>query len=127
MLYTTLKHIHLTTVALTITLFLFRSALMLWWPRALNRRWLRILPHINDTILLLSAIGMMLIIHQYPLVNHWLTAKVVGVLLYILFGTIALKRGRTKRIRIQAMIGALLSLGYLIAVARTHSPTLGLF
>ncbi|MBR9882409.1 MAG: SirB2 family protein [Oceanospirillales bacterium] len=127
MLYTALKHIHLTTVALTITLFLLRSALMLWHPKALNWRWLRIVPHIVDSILLVSAIGLMLVIHQYPLVNHWLTAKVMGVLIYILLGTIALKRGRTKRTRVLAMFGALLSLGYLIAVARTHSPALGLF
>ncbi|MBV1790316.1 SirB2 family protein [Marinobacterium sp. D7] len=127
MLYITLKHIHLTTVALTISLFLFRAALMLWRPKALNWRWLRILPHIVDTVLLASAIGLMLVIHQYPLVNHWLTAKVVGVLLYIVFGSIALKRGRSKTVRVQALFFALLSLGYLIAVARTHSPTLGLF
>ncbi|WP_246590216.1 SirB2 family protein [Marinobacterium ramblicola] len=112
---------------MTISLFLFRAALMLWRPKALNWRWLRILPHIVDTVLLASAIGLMLVIHQYPLVNHWLTAKVVGVLLYIVFGSIALKRGRSKTVRVQALFFALLSLGYLIAVARTHSPTLGLF
>jgi uncharacterized membrane protein SirB2 len=77
--------------------------------------------------LLLSGIGLMLQIQQYPFVQHWLTAKLLALLAYILLGTVAIKRGRSRRIRIQALIAALLSLGYLIAVARTHSPTLGLF
>jgi uncharacterized membrane protein SirB2 len=127
MLYVALKHLHLTTVAITIVLFLFRAALMLWWSKGLRWRWVRIVPHVNDTLLLLSGIGLMLQIQQYPFVQHWLTAKLLALLAYILLGTVAIKRGRSRRIRIQALIAALLSLGYLIAVARTHSPTLGLF
>lgn len=126
-LYIALKHFHLTTVALTILLFLFRSALMLWYSKGLNWRWVRVVPHVIDTLLLLSGIGLMFLIQQYPLVNGWLTAKVAGLLLYILFGTVALKRGRTRKIRYIALLGALLSLGYLVSVARTHSATLGLF
>ncbi len=127
MLYVALKHLHLTTVAITIVLFLFRATLMLWWSKGLRWRWVRIVPHVNDTLLLLSGIGLMLQIQQYPFVQHWLTAKLLALLAYILLGTVAIKRGRSRRIRIQALIAALLSLGYLIAVARTHSPTLGLF
>ncbi|WP_084404009.1 SirB2 family protein [Marinobacterium litorale] len=127
MLYTTLKHIHLLTVAVTILLFLFRAALMLWWPNQLRKRWIRVVPHINDTVLLASAIGLMLTIGQYPLVNHWLTAKLMALLAYILLGSLALHRGRSRRIRLLSLVGALVSLGYLLAVARTHSPTLGLF
>lgn len=126
-LYTALKHFHLTTVALTIVLFLFRSALMLWYPRGLNWRWIRVVPHVIDTLLLLSGVGLMFLVQQYPLVNHWLTAKLTALLLYIVFGALALKRGRTRRTRLTALLFALLSLGYLVAVARTHSPTLGLF
>lgn len=127
MLYTALKHLHLSFVGLTILLFLLRAALMLWWPKGLNARWLRITPHVVDTLLLLSAIGLMLVIHQYPFTHAWLTAKLLGLLAYIGFATLALKRGRTRGIRTIALLLALLSLGYLIAVARTHSATLGLF
>ena len=127
MLYTALKHLHLSFVGLTIVLFLFRAALMLWWPKGLNWRWLRVTPHVVDTLLLLSAIGLMLVIQQYPFTHSWLTAKLIALLAYIGFGALALKRGRTRRTRIQALFLALMSLGYLVAVARTHSPTLGLF
>lgn len=127
MLYVALKHLHLTTVAITITLFLFRSALMLWWPKGLHWRWVRIVPHVNDTILLLSGISLTLVIGQYPFVQSWLTAKLFALLAYILLGSIAIKRGRSRLVRIQALCAALVSLGYLVAVARTHSWSLGLF
>ena len=127
MLYTTVKHIHLTLVASTILLFLFRATLMLWAPQRLQWRWLKILPHIIDTLLLLSGAGLMVIIGQYPLLNHWLTAKLLGVFAYIGCGTVALKRGRSRKTRVTALILALLSLGYVIALAHTHSPTLHLF
>ena len=127
MLYVALKHLHLTTVAITITLFLLRSAMMLWWPRGLQWRWIRIVPHLNDTILLLSGIGLAVTIGQYPFVNSWLTAKLFALIAYILFGTLALKRGRSRRIRILALGAALISLGYLLSVARSHAWNLGLF
>lgn len=121
-----LKHTHLTLVGLSITLFMIRALCMYAWPGALKARWLRVAPHVIDTLLLLSAIGLMLIISQYPLTHHWLTAKVVGLLAYIGFGTIALKRGRNLRTRSLALLAALASVGYVLAVAITRSPTLGL-
>ena len=90
-------------------------------PR-LQQRWVKILPHINDTVLLLSAIAMTMIIKQYPFVDSWLTAKVLGLLCYIVLGTIALKRGRTKTIRVTAGIGALLVFAYIVSTALQHDP-----
>lgn len=127
MLYTTVKHLHLTLVTCTILLFLFRAGLMLWSPKHLQKRWLKVLPHVIDTFLLLSGVGLMFIVGQYPLVNSWLTAKILGVLAYIGFGAVALKRGRSRKARLNALGLALLSLGYVVAVAHTHSPTLHLF
>ena len=123
--YMILKHSHLLMVALSIALFLLRAFMLYTWPRALNTRWLKVMPHVIDTLLLLSAIGLTLVIEQYPLTHHWLTAKVLGLVAYIGFGTVALKRGRTMKIRSLALIAALLSLGYILAVAATRSPTLG--
>ncbi|PSL14309.1 putative membrane protein SirB2 [Marinobacterium halophilum] len=122
-----LKHSHLMMVALSITLFLLRAFLLYTWPRTLNNRWLKVVPHVIDTLLLLSAIGLMLVIAQYPLTHHWLTAKVLGLVAYIGFGTMALKRARTLQGRSLALIAALLSVGYVLGVAVTRSPTLGVF
>jgi uncharacterized membrane protein SirB2 len=77
---------------------------------------------VNDSLLLAAGIGMAVMLRQYPLVDGWLTAKLLALLGYIGLGTIALKRGRTKRIRLLAFGGALLTLAYLVAVALTRSP-----
>lgn len=122
--YPLLKQIHLITVALTLALFLLRG----WWmlrdsPR-LQDRWVRIAPHVNDTLLLASAIGLMLIVRQYPFVHDWLTAKVLGLVAYIVLGTIALKRGRTKRVRVTALLAALAVFAYIVATALTRNPAM---
>ncbi len=121
-----LKHSHLTMVGLSIALFLLRAFLLYTWPRALNARWLKVVPHVIDTLLLLSAIGLMLVLEQYPLTQHWLTAKVLGLVAYIGFGTVALKRGRNLKTRSLALVATLLSLGYILGVAMTHSASMGL-
>jgi len=87
----------------------------------LARPWVRVLPHVVDTVLLASAIALAVISGQYPLTQGWLTAKVLGLLAYIVLGTIALKRGRTPAIRITAFSGALLVFFYIAAVAMTKS------
>jgi uncharacterized membrane protein SirB2 len=88
----------------------------------LQARWVRIVPHVNDTLLLASGIGLAVIIQQYPLADGWLTAKLAALLLYIVLGTVALKHGKTRCTRIAAWLGALAVFGYMLAVARAHDP-----
>jgi uncharacterized membrane protein SirB2 len=88
----------------------------------LQQRWVRITPHVIDTVLLASAIGLALILEQYPFVHGWLTAKVLGLIAYIILGSIALKRGRTKPIRAAAWVAALAVFGYIVSVALTRHP-----
>jgi len=88
----------------------------------LQARWVRIVPHVNDSLLLASGIGLAVLIRQYPLTHGWLTAKFFALIAYIVLGTIALKRGRTRGQRISAWFAALLVFGYMAAVARAHDP-----
>lgn len=88
----------------------------------LGHRLTRVLPHIIDTVLLTSAITLAVMLAQYPLVAGWVTAKVFGLLLYIVLGTVALKRGRTRTVRVAAFAGALLTFGWIISVALTKQP-----
>jgi len=88
----------------------------------LQRRWVRIAPHLIDTVLLASAIGLTLILQQYPFVNDWLTAKVLALIAYILLGGIALRRGPTRAIRAAAWVAALATFGYIVSVALTRHP-----
>lgn len=119
--YTLLKYLHVGSVALSGAGFLVRGIWMLQDSPLLARRWVRIAPHLVDTVLLASAIALALMLGQYPLVHGWLTAKVLGLIAYIVLGTIALKRGRTRGIRIAAFCGALLVFAYIVAVAITKS------
>jgi uncharacterized membrane protein SirB2 len=124
--YLPLRHLHIACAILSISLFVLRGALMLAespWQRNLAMRYL---PHAVDTVLLTSALMLTTIVHQYPFANGWLTAKVVLLTAYIVLGSIALKRGRTRRVRVAALVAALLAVAFLVSVARAHHP-LGLF
>ena len=124
--YLPLRHLHIGCAVLSIALFVLRGALMLAgspWQRHLV---LRYLPHAVDTVLLMSALVLTTVVRQYPFANGWLTAKVVLLTVYVGLGSIALRRGRTRRVRIVALAGALLVVAFLVTVARAHHP-LGLF
>jgi uncharacterized membrane protein SirB2 len=121
-LYPALKLLHVGCVLVTASGFVLRGVWMLRDNPLLRHPLTRVLPHVNDTLLLAAGIGMALLLRQYPLVDGWLTAKLIALLAYIGLGTVALKRGQTKRIRLLAFGGALLTLAYLVAVALARSP-----
>lgn len=121
-LYPTLRTIHITCVILSLSGFLLRGAWMLTESALLRHRLTRVLPHVVDTLLLSSAIGMAILIHQYPFTDDWLTAKLIALLVYIVLGSVALKRGRTLTIRLVAFVAALATAAYLVTVALTRSP-----
>jgi uncharacterized membrane protein SirB2 len=121
-LFPILKIVHQTTVSLTIIGFTIRGIWMMRGSPLLNTRAARTFPHVNDTLLLVSAISAAAILGQYPFVNTWLTAKVLGLLAYILLGAVALTYGPTRKIRISAYIGAILSFTYVVHVAFTKNP-----
>jgi uncharacterized membrane protein SirB2 len=118
--YLSIKHLHMGCAALSITLFLLRGGWMLQGSAMLQQRWVKIAPHLVDTVLLGSAITLAVLSGQYPFAQPWLGAKVIALLLYIVLGTIALKRGRTRRIRALAFGAAILTFAYIVAVAVTR-------
>ncbi len=122
MTYTLLKQLHLVTIAITLALFVLRGVWMMRESPRLKARWVRIAPHVNDALLLASGLGLAFLMQQYPLVHGWLTAKFFALIAYIILGTIALKRGKTKPQRIAAWIAALAVFAYMAAVARAHAP-----
>jgi uncharacterized membrane protein SirB2 len=121
-LYHSVKHLHVACVTLSISGFVCRG---LWRisGRLLPRRgWLHWAPHANDTVLLLAAIALTLITTQYPLVNAWLTAKMLGLFAYITLGWIALKEGLGTNTRLAVLTLALVAFAYVVAVALTKDP-----
>jgi len=122
MSYVLLKHLHVTCVVLSGTGFLLRLFWMWRQSPWLQRRISRVLPHVVDSLLLLSALSLAWISGQYPFAMDWLTAKLIGLLLYIGCGMMALKRGWTMAIRLRFGGLAVLAYGYIVAVALTRQP-----
>ena len=120
-MYTILKFIHLSTVILSFAGFLLRSYWMMSESEMLRRPWVRVLPHIIDTIFLLAGIGLIVILHLQLMANNWLLIKFAALLVYVVLGAIALRRGRSRRTRITAFIFAVLTYTYIVGVALTKS------
>ena len=117
--YTSIKHLHMTLAALSGSLFLLRGIWMLRESSLLAQRWVRIVPHMIDTLLLTSALTLVIWSEQYPFVQSWLTAKVLALIVYIGLGAIALKYGKTRAVRVCALVSALTVVLYIAAVAVT--------
>jgi uncharacterized membrane protein SirB2 len=120
--YLQLRTLHIGCAVLSITLFALRGGLMLSGSPLLDHAVLRRLPHFVDTLLLASALALTTVVHQYPFVHAWLTAKVLLLVVYIVLGSIALKRGRTRLVRGLAFAAALAVVLFLVSVARAHDP-----
>ncbi|HCZ14839.1 MAG TPA: SirB2 family protein [Accumulibacter sp.] len=122
MTYLTLKYLHIGCVVLSGTGFFLRGVWMLRESPWLQKKVVRVLPHIVDTVLLASAIAMAVISAQYPFAADWLTAKLIALLVYIGCGAMALKRGRSKQQRALFLVAALVAFAYIVSVASTRNP-----
>lgn len=116
----TVKIIHISCVLFSYLLFFIRGIWMVQSSPLLQQRWIKIIPHIIDTVLLLSAITLAWLMSLSPLQHGWLMAKIIALLLYIALGTIALKRGKTFKTRVTCLISAQLVYIYIVWVAVTH-------
>lgn len=122
MTYLDWRWLHIGCAMLSFTLFVLRGSFMLWRPQALRQRWLRVAPHIVDTVFLASGLYLATLIRQYPFTHGWLTAKVFGLIAYIILGSLALKHGRTRGARAAAFVGGIAMFLYIAGVARAHDP-----
>jgi len=120
--YLLLKHLHVGCVVLSATGFIARGLGVLTEASWVRKRWVRVVPHVVDSGLLASAIALAWALGAAPFRDAWLTAKVLGLLTYIVLGTFALKRGRTRQTKAAAFAAALLVLGYIVSVALTKRP-----
>jgi uncharacterized membrane protein SirB2 len=120
--YEVAKAIHVGCVVLSLAGFAARGALMLAGSPLLEARFVRVAPHVVDTALLASAAWLSWFTAQYPFVHGWLTAKVLGLVAYIAFGLLALRRGRTRIARAVWFASALAAAAYIVSVALTRDP-----
>ncbi|MCC2604322.1 SirB2 family protein [Planctobacterium marinum] len=100
------KHIHMTAIAVSFLLLVLRFIWVMSNSGMMSKKWVKVVPHVIDTVLLASAITLCILLAQYPLYNGWLTEKVIGLIAYILLGLFALKLGKNKVIKSVAFVGA---------------------
>jgi len=120
------KQLHVSFALLTACSFSLRAYWMLNAPALLRTPWSRWLPHVIDALLFATGLGMAWGLSISPLAHPWLAAKLGALVVYVIIGSIALKRGRTRRARVLALMLSLLVLTYIFAVALTHDPWAGL-
>lgn len=120
--YLAIRQVHIACVVLSVSGFAGR-ALWLLAGRSLPRQgWRHWAPHANDTLLLLAAIALAVMSRQYPFVDAWLTAKLVGLATYVILGSLALRTGLAKAARLTALLAALAAFAYVVSVALAKSP-----
>lgn len=123
-MYAAVKHIHLTAIALSLLLFIIRFLWTLRGSPMLGKTWVKVVPHIVDSFLLLSAATLCVMLSQYPFVNPWLTEKLLGLLMYLFMVTLALKLAKTGFMRAVGFVGALSWLAFTAMVAISKQPIL---
>ena len=104
---------------MSITGFTYRGYLKLYRPEILNRKWLKISPHIIDSLLLASAVVLVIISQQYPAMFNWVSAKILALIVYIILGLFTLRFATTRTGIILSFILALATVAYIVAVALT--------
>lgn len=120
----TVKLIHVFCALLSISGFIARGILMIKGSSLLTARWVKVSPHINDTVLLVTAIMLASQWGWSALQMPWILAKIIALLLYIAFGMIALKPGRSQSIRIMSWLAAIVTFAYILSVAVTKNPVI---
>jgi uncharacterized membrane protein SirB2 len=116
------RMLHVSFAIASGVLFLVRGLPVLVGQPPFDRRRLRRLSYGIDTVLLGAAILLMVLLRAWPGTQPWVAVKLTLVLVYIVLGSLALKRGRTRAIRRAAFIAAVAIYLAIIAVARGHDP-----
>jgi len=120
--YPQVKWLHVAAVILSGALFASRGLLMLAHSPWTHHALLRFSSYAIDTVLLVGALALAAMLRQYPFVHAWLTVKVLLLLLYIVLGSFALKRGRSYGVRASCYVAALAVYVAIVLVARAHHP-----
>jgi uncharacterized membrane protein SirB2 len=120
--YLALKNAHIALAAISLAGFVLRFAWLMRGSARMQTPWVRIAPHVVDTLLLLGGVGLAVTLRQYPFVHGWLTAKILGLIAYIAFGTLALKRAPTRAQKWLSFVMALVCFAYIAGAAIRHSP-----
>ena len=120
--YPWLKQIHMGLALLSIAGFVLRWCWrMLQSPLAMTRA-ARVVPHLVDTVFLATAVMLSSMAGRDSLGAAWFSAKIIGLVLYILLGMMAMRSAPAVRRSLPAFIAAVLVFAWIVTVAITKSP-----
>ena len=120
--YAIVKTIHQTAVAFSIVGFVARGVGVFAGAAWVRGRMAETLPHVVDTLLLLSAITLVVMLGLNPLSAPWLMAKIGGLVLYIALGMLALRPALALSLRAAAWVGAIATFAWIASVAISKNP-----
>ena len=120
--YLLLRQLHRLCAVLSIAGFTARWLGVMAGQAWTQRRPAKTLPHVNDTVLLLTALALAVGAGIDPSSAPWLLTKIVLLLVYIGLGVVALKPGRPALLRAGAGVAALAVFGHIVATAFTKHP-----
>ncbi len=118
-----LKDIHIFSALISFMLFFIRGMWVMKGSAMMQQKWVKVVPHINDTILLGTAIALAVSISQYPFVDDWLTVKLFALVAYICLGIEALHLAKSDIGRAAAWLAALIVFLFIVSVALTRTPS----
>ena len=119
--YPLIKHFHMTLAGISLCGFILRFMWVSQGTALIEHRVSKVLPHVVDTLLLLGGLTLAIVLQQYPFSVSWLSMKLFLLLIYIGFGTMALKRAPTQFSRTLYFFGALMVFAQMVGVAINHS------
>ncbi|MEW6992431.1 SirB2 family protein [Colwelliaceae bacterium 6441] len=119
-----MKHLHMTLAIISIALFTLRFFWTLTSSAQLSKKWVKIAPHLIDTLLLLLGVGMMMKLALNPFEQLWLGEKLLAVIAYIFTGYYTLKLARNRTMQIIGYLGAM---GWVMLVVRLAMSKESLF
>ena len=118
--YTLIKNLHISLALVSVALFTYRWLRTFFACAGLQSRFLKILPHLNDTLLLLTGVVLIAILQMNVVEQGWLIAKLIALVVYIGLGVLAIKcqhRGQ----KLFTGIAALLVFGYIVGASMSHA------
>jgi len=118
------KHLHMTAALLSVLLFTLRFVWTLVGSEQLNKKWVKILPHVIDTCLLAFGLVLMMKLALNPFEQLWLGEKLLAVVAYIFTGYYTLKLARTRLMQVVGFVGALGWIVLVVKLAMTKTPVL---
>lgn len=120
--YLAVKLVHQCAVALSVAGFIIRGLASLAGAAWVRSSAARTLPHALDTVLLTSGLSLAWMLQATPARAPWLVAKLIGLVVYVMLGLVALRPAAPRPLRVGAWLGALVMVGWMASVAITKDP-----